>query len=217
MMATTNEENFKQMYKGFQSVPKPYQTNGFSITVYGNNGSIQTPWFGEHSEDMHYNEDRYHQIVLTISEAMTDNLEAGSLVILLEVETREEEGWEEVVEYIEGSRYKLHNKSKTWEEAEAHCQGKGGDLVSVLTEEEQQEVVALAAPAAAVADHVWIGGSYVQGEGVWKWSDGSPWNYTKWNRSLRTGINCVALHHGVLWDTYQSRHFNRVQALLCHC
>ena len=129
-MATTNEENFKQMYKGFQSVPKPYQTNGFSITVYGNNGSIQTPWFGEHSEDMHYNEDRYHQIVLTISEAMTDNLEAGSLVILLEVETQEEEGWEEegweeVVEYIEGSRYKLHNKSKTWEEAEAHCQGKG--------------------------------------------------------------------------------------------
>ena len=65
-------------------------------------------------------------------------------------------------------------------------------------------MVALAAPAPAVADHVWIGGSYVQGEGVWKWSDGSPWNYTKWNRSLRTGINCVALHHGVLWDKDKS-------------
>ena len=71
----------------------------------------------------------------------------GSLVVQLEVDTREKEGWqEEEVMYSSNSvyredkihEYKLYREKNAWADAEAHCKGQGGHLASVLSEEEQQ-------------------------------------------------------------------------------
>ena len=62
----------------------------------------------------------------------------GSLVIEVEVDTREEEGWEEYVETNVGEvrKYKFYDIEMTWTEAEAYCQSEGGHLASVPTQEE---------------------------------------------------------------------------------
>ena len=68
---------------------------------------------------------------------------------------------------------------KTWTDAEEFCQQEGGNLVSVTSE--------------AINEHIynekkrrdlswlWLGGSDQDKEGVWKWSDGSPWDFKNWN------------------------------------
>ena len=101
-------------------------------------------------------------------------------MIQLEVDTREEEGWQEEVEYL-GQRYVYHEEKKTWPDAEAHCQSEGGHLASVLTREEQKEV-RRALLAESYYGDVWLGGSDRGEEGVWQWTDASPWSYTDWRK-----------------------------------
>ena len=64
------------------------------------------------------------------------------MVIQLEVDTGEKNGWQGEERY--GSRYKLYKEGKNWGDAKALCQGEGGHLASVTTAEKWQEVEALA-------------------------------------------------------------------------
>ena len=88
----------------------------------------------------------------------------GVLLIQLDVETREEEGWLEHVSYSHGAKYQPHldypNDLRSWEEAESHCQGDGGHLASVSTWWDQQEVW-----EATSGSSVWLGGSDREEEG----------------------------------------------------
>ena len=91
-------------------------------------------------------------------------------------DTLEDDSWKEELVYMEGSKYKLFKEKKTWNDAESHCQEEGGHLASVHLAEEKQEVSGLARDQTAV----WLGGTDVDEEGVWLWSDGSLWEYTWW-------------------------------------
>ena len=80
---------------------------------------------------------------------------------MIELEVDTQEGWQEEVRFTTASwgseRFKMFTDRKTWVDAEAHCQSAGGHLASVLTKEEQKEVVAL-----IYGDYAkfWLGGSY---------------------------------------------------------
>ena len=54
MLAATNPENLEATYRGYQSVPKPYSSNGFEVKVSGVQGSISSPRFGEAFSEDHY-------------------------------------------------------------------------------------------------------------------------------------------------------------------
>ena len=111
--------------------------------------SVQTPGLRDKilNESFH-TVDRAYKASLVLPDNI--QVDSGNLVIQLEVDTREEEGWQEEVSYSTTAKwgpekYKLYIMRKSWSDAEAHCKGEGGHLASVLSEEDQQEVSALAA------------------------------------------------------------------------
>ena len=115
-------------------------------------------------------------MVLKLPETLAHQLGDGSLVIQLEVYTRCEEGLQEKIAYAKEKKYVFYTEVKTWTEAEAHCQSEGGNLASVSTENEWQKVLSVSGERF----EFWLGGSDLDEEGVWRWTDGSLWNYTLW-------------------------------------
>merc|ERR1711939_163465 len=69
----------------------------------------------------------------------------------------------------------------TWKNAHKACLAKHGDLASIHNDAENAEVYALAG-GDAHKKTVWLGMTDEQTEGHWGWTDGSPFDYTKWHR-----------------------------------
>ena len=208
MLATVNPENVRKTVEGFHKFPDYSET--IEIVMSNNYGEIQTPWFGESYNKDYYKEGKKLLFDIKISEELKAHVGRRSLVIELEVDTREEQGWQEKVVYSAWDNiayrsediveYELCNELKSWSDAEAHCQRYGGHLVSVLTQEEQELTA-----AAASGQTVWIGGSDQEKEGIWSWPDGSKWNYTNWFEGYgRKGKsrNCVLMFSDNDWADF---------------
>ena len=145
---------------------------------------------------------------LLIPETISEEVGSGRLVVQLEVAAREE-GVQEEIMYSTASwgkpKYSYYEKKRTWADAEAHCQREGGHLASVLSQEEHEEMMIAFGSYSAI----WLGGNDQEEEGRWCWSDGAPWNYTKWqfkngrqaNPNGKTRENCLKLG---LWDNVWS-------------
>ena len=152
MLATVNQENVRKTYQGYYTFPKPDPKGRLETVMSNNYGNIKTPWFLEDYEKDYYKKDRQQLVDIQISEELKNQVGSGSLVIQLETKIREDEGWHEEVMYginIAYRRdkmfeYNLYTEGKTWADAEAHCQDEGGHLASVLKNDEQEEVRALA-------------------------------------------------------------------------
>lgn len=93
------------------------------------------------------------------------------------------------------SCYRLFQTKTTWGLARQNCLSYGGDLVSIHNKEEDDFVLSLKVNFWADS---WYGGTDVQSEGVWTWSDGSPWDYSiiGWNPSNSRG-NEHCLEHSL--------------------
>ena len=140
-MAAINLANVKQTFDGLQSFPIKYGSgDSFEIKMWDNYGTWHTPYFGEEYLEGYYKENQRYHIVLDFPDNIRKVVGSGSLVIHLELDTREEEGWHEDIEYAEGAKrlkeYKLFTDFKTWADAEATCQTEGGHLASILTLED---------------------------------------------------------------------------------
>jgi hypothetical protein len=72
---------------------------------------------------------------------------------------------------------------KTWPEAEAACQERGGNLASIASEAQSDVVTVLLAEAEGLWQ-CWIGLTDAAEEGAWVWSDGEPaTGFTDWKGS----------------------------------
>ena len=78
------------------------------------------------------------------------------------------------------------------------CNREGGPLASVLSEEENKELVVVGADG-----DVWLEGHDIDTKGVWHWTDGSPWRYNSWSKGYgergRT-TNCLSSSREIWWD-----------------
>ena len=88
MLAAANPENIGKMFDGFQSIPKPYCGSGFEILMWDNNGTIETPWFGQTFDETYYKTDKHHHYVLEFPEDLAEQIGSGRLVVEIEVDTR---------------------------------------------------------------------------------------------------------------------------------
>jgi len=70
--------------------------------------------------------------------------------------------------------YRVITTAKSWTDARSHCQSHNGELASVPNSETN---VFLSKMPKTLA---WIGGHRVGS--TWKWSDGSKWSYSNWDK-----------------------------------
>ncbi|MHA1967926.1 MAG: C-type lectin domain-containing protein [Candidatus Hodarchaeales archaeon] len=81
---------------------------------------------------------------------------------------------EQSIEY-NGHSYQLISLAKTWLEANVDCQTRGGYLVTIGNQEENNFVASLVSDTVAL-----IGYTDRETEGVWKWTTNEPVTFTNW-------------------------------------
>ena len=86
------------------------------------------------------------------------------------------ENWEE----HGGHCYLWDDKARSWYKAEEFCKNEGGHLASVTSEAANEYI--FEGKEKRKHANIWLGGSDQEEEGVWKWSDGTPWNFQLWNQ-----------------------------------
>ncbi|MHA2316473.1 MAG: lectin-like protein [Candidatus Hodarchaeales archaeon] len=74
-----------------------------------------------------------------------------------------------------GHRYELIQDTRTWSDAKIDCESRGGYLVTITSQEENDFITNLIG-----SNHVWIGFTDETTEGDWQWVTGEPVTYTNW-------------------------------------
>ncbi|XP_034741678.1 ladderlectin-like [Etheostoma cragini] len=95
-----------------------------------------------------------------------------------------------------GSRcFGYYIQPKTWSDAKTTCIAAGGNLASVHSAAEHAFLRGFINKAANTREPFWIGGFYSEEEGTWMWSDGSAFEYQKWNAGKPSGQeNCLLMN-----------------------
>ncbi|XP_031417447.1 ladderlectin-like [Clupea harengus] len=78
--------------------------------------------------------------------------------------------------------FKFVSTARSWSKSESHCVAMGGNLASVHSIAEYHFIQELLRKRTQGTPGTWIGGNDAAQEGLWIWSDGSKFNYTKWYR-----------------------------------
>ena len=96
MLNAANPNNLGQVFSGYHSVPKPYGKDGFEISTWDANGNLESPRFGQTFRKEDYQGDKEIHVTLDYPSGIKlDSLlgQNGSLVVGLEVDTRQANGW----------------------------------------------------------------------------------------------------------------------------
>ena len=98
---------------------------------------------------------------------------------------------------------------ETWDAASKVCEGKSwkgrmGYLASVHSHEENAFILQL------TDGNPWLGGSDLDTEGEWVWSDGTPWDFSPWGRDQpnnRFGNqDCTSMRKHGTWSDSNCAH-----------
>ena len=78
------------------------------------------------------------------------------------------------------TRYEAFKEDKTWTDSNAACMSRGGHLVTLTSEKEEQQVISLVESKGI--DFVWIGGyTSERDDGIFAhWVTGEKWSYDNW-------------------------------------
>ena len=84
-------------------------------------------------------------------------------------------------EEYNGNYYYIFDDALTWKEAKSACETRGGHLVTITNEEENDFIIDLIKGHDVQGKyHFWAGGTDEGHEGTWTWITGEQWQYTCW-------------------------------------
>jgi len=112
-----------------------------------------------------------------------------------------DKGWEKLGDHC----YRWVNNLMNWTAAEDFCQEEGGHLASVGSNETMDNIMyVLRRGGFGDNDYFWLGGNDLAKEGVWEWTDCTPWEFSLWlpeEPSNWNGIeHCVAFRVNNRWN-----------------
>ena len=103
-----------------------------------------------------------------------------------------------------GHKYEYYNETMDWWQAYRFCEKKGGHLVTVTSEEENNFVVEL---AKSRSDNLWVGARTSDGE-KWFWLTGEEFNYNNWDDGEPNNLNgtqdALQIYVSGKWDDVAS-------------
>lgn len=79
-----------------------------------------------------------------------------------------------------GRKFLISSTFRVWADSEAYCVSKGTHLASLHSYAESQGIRDEYTAKVGVPHHFYIGATDAAQEGVWVWTDGSPWDYSNW-------------------------------------
>ena len=111
--------------------------------------------------------------------------------------------------YFKGHKYELYNESMTWESAKLFCEKKGGHLVTISDEKENEFVNGMRCRKLSTdyQQSIWLGGSDAANEGTWSWITGEPFTYSNWEPNEPNGgtsQNYLQMYSSGNWDDVQN-------------
>ena len=97
----------------------------------------------------------------------------------------------------------------SWYSAEGFCQAAGGHLASVGSSGKKDYLTKGITERGL--DNAWLGGSDIEEEGIWKWADCAPWDFTFWNPGEPNNVggiqDCLQYDHSHAgWDDTECTH-----------
>ena len=181
----SNKKNLREIYDGFQTIPKQFSDSAFALKLSGPKGEIHSPKPSDKVEQqrIHYKLEFPEHIGLLVGET-------GELVLNLEIDTRAEGA---LLEYRMGSKYDMPGNRKiisyesgSWETANKYCESQGGHLASVGTKFDAHELNSYLSgmqkwDVDTVGHTVWLGGRNHEVTENWTWVDGTKWDYEHWS------------------------------------
>ena len=111
--------------------------------------------------------------------------------------------------YFKGHKYELYNESMTWESAKLFCEKKGGHLVTISDEKENEFVNGMRCRNLSTdyQQSIWLGGSDTANEGTWSWITGESFTYSNWEPNEPNGGNSqnyLQMYSSGNWDDVQN-------------
>ena len=111
--------------------------------------------------------------------------------------------------YFKGHKYELYNESMTWESAKLFCEKKGGHLVTISDEKENEFVNGMRCRNLSTdyQQSIWLGGSDTANEGTWSWITGEAFTYSNWEPDEPNGgtsQNYIQMYSSGNWDDVQN-------------
>ncbi|XP_044198423.1 galactose-specific lectin nattectin-like [Thunnus albacares] len=94
-------------------------------------------------------------------------------------------GWS----YYHGRCFLHVSRALSWAKAEKNCLSMGANLASVHSRHDYHAVQKIIWNHVHRNDYAWIGGSDCQEEGLWFWSDGTPFNLKYWCSGEPNNLN----------------------------
>ncbi|XP_034020004.1 type-2 ice-structuring protein-like [Thalassophryne amazonica] len=85
-------------------------------------------------------------------------------------------GWYE----ISGRCFHYVARPLTWVRAESNCMYMGGHLASVHSYDEYHDIQSMIIKVTHEPKKAWLGGSDAYEEGLWFWTDGTPFGFNNW-------------------------------------
>ena len=109
------------------------------------------------------------------------------------------DGWEE----LEDQCYFWSTTESSWFDAEEFCNDKDGHLASITNQETHMYLRYKVNIVDGLGD-IWVGGSDLEQGGVWRWADGTVWNFTRWATKPVPQPDgrrqCLAIYHQLADD-----------------